>query len=84
MPQLVVTGRVAIEGREQTVRGVAWFDHEWSGAIVDERAEGWDWVGLNLDDGGALMLFQMRGARDSELWAAAKWRARSSASSGSP
>jgi predicted secreted hydrolase len=75
LPQLAVTGRVAIDGKDQSVRGVAWFDHEWSGAIVDERAQGWDWVGLNLDDGGALMMFQMRGAQQTELWAAAKWRA---------
>lgn len=75
LPQLAATGRIAIDGREQTVQGRAWFDHEWSGAIVDERAQGWDWVGLNLDDGGALMMFQMRGERASELWAAAKWRA---------
>lgn len=75
LPQLAVTGRIAIDGKDQSVRGVAWFDHEWSSGIVDERAQGWDWVGLNLDDGGALMLFQMRGPGDSELWAAAKWRA---------
>ncbi|HEY0684030.1 MAG TPA: carotenoid 1,2-hydratase [Steroidobacter sp.] len=75
LPQLAVTGRIAIDGRDQSVRGVAWFDHEWSGAIVDERAQGWDWIGLNLDDGGALMMFQMRGPQNSELWAAAKWRA---------
>lgn len=75
LPQLAVTGRIAIEGRDQSVRGIAWFDHEWSGSIVDEQAQGWDWVGLNLDDGGALMMFQMRGPQDSELWAAAKWRA---------
>lgn len=74
LPQLAVTGRVTIEGAEQAVRGVAWFDHEWSGAIVDERAQGWDWIGLNLDDGGALMMFQMRGPQDTELWAAAKLR----------
>jgi predicted secreted hydrolase len=75
LPQLAATGRIVIDGREQSVQGRAWFDHEWSGAIVDERAQGWDWVGLNLDDGGALMMFQMRGDRASELWAAAKWRA---------
>ena len=75
LPQLAVTGRIAIDGREQTVTGRAWFDHEWSGAIVDERARGWDWVGLNLDDGGAAMMFQMRGTESSELWAAATWRA---------
>lgn len=75
LPQLGVTGRVSVDGKEQSVHGVAWFDHEWSSGIVDERARGWDWVGLNLDDGGALMLFQMRDTRDAELWAAAKWRA---------
>lgn len=80
LPQLAATGRISIGGREYSVQGRAWFDHEWSGAIVDERAQGWDWVGLNLEDGGALMMFQMRGVRDaagaSKLWAAAKWRAR--------
>jgi predicted secreted hydrolase len=75
LPQLGVTGRVSIAGKEQAVHGVAWFDHEWSSGIVDERARGWDWVGLNLDDGGALMLSQMRDAHDGKLWAAAKWRA---------
>lgn len=75
LPQLAAIGRVVIDGNEESVRGRAWFDHEWSGAIVDERTQGWDWVGLNLDDGGALMMFQMRGNQASELWAAAKWRA---------
>ncbi|WP_129640989.1 lipocalin-like domain-containing protein [Peristeroidobacter agariperforans] len=74
LPQLAVTGRIGIGGKDQSVRGLAWFDHEWSSGIVDERAQGWDWVGINLDDGGALMLFQMRGSGDRELWAAAKWR----------
>lgn len=75
LPQLEVTGRIGIDGGDQAVRGVAWFDHEWLNEIVDERAQGWDWVGLNLDQGGALMMFQMRDAQDGELWAAAKWRA---------
>lgn len=75
LPQLAVSGRLAIDGREQSVRGRAWMDHEWLGAIVDERAQGWDWVGLNLDDGGAAMIFQMRDAQANKLWAAASWRA---------
>jgi predicted secreted hydrolase len=74
LPQLAVTGRVTLDGREQTVRGRAWLDHEWLGAIVDQRARGWDWVGLNLDDGGAAMMFQMRDDQAGELWAAATWR----------
>jgi predicted secreted hydrolase len=91
VPQLAVTGRISVDGREQAVQGRAWFDHEWLGEIVDERAQGWDWVGLNLNDGGAAMMFQMRDASAGEpasetaseltseppgkLWAAATWRA---------
>lgn len=75
LPQLAATGSIVIDGQQESVRGRAWFDHEWSGAIVDERAQGWDWAAVNLDDGGALMMFQMRGDQASELWAAAKWRA---------
>jgi len=74
LPQLAVTGRIVIDGREQSVRGTAWFDHEWYGAGLDERVHGWDWTGLNLEDGGALMMSRMRGANDRELYAAAKWR----------
>lgn len=74
LPQLEVSGRVVIDGHERRVRGIAWFDHEWSSSIMDEAARGWDWVGLNLDDGGALMAFRMRDIRGGERWAAATWR----------
>jgi len=56
-PQLEVQGHV--KGR--TVSGKAWLDHEWSSAYLAPEAEGWDWAGINLLDGGALMAFQMRG-----------------------
>jgi predicted secreted hydrolase len=74
LPQLEVNGCVILDGRERRVHGVAWFDHEWSSSIMDEAARGWDWVGLNLDDGGALMAFRMRDERGNEHWAAASWR----------
>jgi predicted secreted hydrolase len=75
LPQLQISGRVVVDGREQRVRGVAWFDHEWSSEILSEQARGWDWLGLNLDNGGALMAFRMRGAQGEKYWAAATWRA---------
>lgn len=56
-PQLRVAGK--IDGRE--VRGTAWLDHEWSSAYLAPEAEGWDWTGINLFDGGSLMAFRMRG-----------------------
>ena len=55
-PHLAVTG--AVNGR--SIRGSAWLDHEWSSAYLAPEAAGWDWVGINLDDGRSLMAFQMR------------------------
>ncbi|MEP6657812.1 MAG: lipocalin-like domain-containing protein, partial [Betaproteobacteria bacterium] len=56
-PQLAVTGIVTIEGREASVTGTAWCDHEWSSEVLAGDAAGWDWTGINLADGGALMAF---------------------------
>ena len=73
LPQLHVSGQVVIGKQRHTVRGVAWLDHEWSSSIMDARAQGWDWLGANLDDGGALMAFRMRTASGERHWAAATW-----------
>lgn len=81
LPQLRTTGRLLIGTREYRVRGVAWLDHEWSSSILEEQAQGWDWVGINLDDGGALMAFQMRNLKGQEHWAAATLRTRADAGS---
>ena len=56
-------------GRRKRVTGEAWFDHEWSSDYVDREARGWDWMGINLDDGGALMAFRMRDAKGGARWA---------------
>lgn len=74
LPHLQVSGRIKVEGQERRVTGSAWFDHEWSSSIMDEAADGWDWVGLNLDDGSAVMAFQMRSDAGTKHWAAATWR----------
>ena len=55
-PHLAVSGKV--NGRD--VSGSAWLDHEWSSAYLAPEAAGWDWAGINLDDGGSVMAFQMR------------------------
>ncbi|RJF93669.1 lipocalin-like domain-containing protein [Sphingomonas cavernae] len=61
VPQLAVSGTVIKDGRRIAVTGRAWLDREWSSTLLDPVAVGWDWAGLNLDDGGALMAFQIRG-----------------------
>ena len=74
LPQLRVSGEIVVDGRRRDVTGEAWFDHEWSSDVMDEQARGWDWVGVNLDDGGAMMAFRMRGADGGARWAAATLR----------
>ncbi len=74
LPQLQVRGRLWVGDAVREVRGVAWLDHEWFGSILDEASQGWDWVGLNLDDGAALMALQMRKSNGEKHWAAATLR----------
>jgi predicted secreted hydrolase len=75
-PQLKVSGSVARAGAGPVkVTGDAWLDHEWSSEALQPDAAGWDWLGANLDDGSALMAFQIRSKQaGSKLWAHATWR----------
>jgi predicted secreted hydrolase len=74
LPHLRVSGEIAIDGRRRVVTGEAWFDHEWSSDLMDAEARGWDWMGVNLEDGGALMAFRMRDEAGNARWAAATLR----------
>jgi predicted secreted hydrolase len=74
LPQLAVSGEVKLDGSIRKVSGQAWFDHEWSSDYVDESAHGWDWLGVNMTDGGALMAFRMRDRQGGERWAGATMR----------
>jgi predicted secreted hydrolase len=76
-PQLAVSGTIRTPGAARapgargggtSVAGRAWFDHEWSSEILDADAVGWDWIGINLDDGGALMAFRIRTRDGAVAW----------------
>jgi predicted secreted hydrolase len=67
-PQLAAQGRLTLQGRGFDVQGKAWLDHEWSEAYLHPDAAGWDWIGMNLDDGGALMAFRIRRRDGTALW----------------
>jgi len=73
-PQLSVSGAVTRAGKATAVTGTAWLDHEWFNQAIDTDATGWDWVGANLADGGALMAFQVRSKTGAKLWSHATWR----------
>jgi predicted secreted hydrolase len=73
-PQLEVTGSLRLAGAPRSVRGVAWLDHEWSSRYLTAAAAGWDWTGINFDDGGALMAFRIRSPQGDPLWAGGAFR----------
>jgi predicted secreted hydrolase len=73
-PHLRVSGTVARDGKTLEVKGNAWLDHEWSTTVLDPEAAGWDWTGINLDDGGALVAFQIRGKDGRKIWSHAALR----------
>ena len=62
-------------GGSERVSGEAWLDHEWSSEYLDADAIGWDWIGINMDDGAALMAFRIRGAHGESRWAGGTLRA---------
>jgi predicted secreted hydrolase len=65
---------VSRNGKPVAVTGTAWLDREWSTSYLAPGASGWDWMGINLDDGSALMAFRIRGKDGSTLWSHATLR----------
>ena len=60
LPWLVAEGTLLLNGDSVAVTGQAWMDREWSSTLLTEAQQGWDWLSLHLDDGSALMIYQVR------------------------
>ncbi len=67
-PQLAVQARLQLGGRTRALAGTGWLDHEWSDELMPPEAVGWDWIGINLADGGALTAFVLRRRDGSVVW----------------
>lgn len=74
VPQLRVAGELRLGDKRRRVTGRAWLDHEWSSEMLEPGAVGWDWVGINGDDGSALMAFRIRDRRGAPRYAGASRR----------
>jgi predicted secreted hydrolase len=77
LPHLRVSGTVTRDGRPRPATGEAWLDREWSSQYMESEASGWDWTGINLDDGSALMAFRMRRKGGGTVWAGGSIRSAS-------
>lgn len=66
-PRLKVSGLLReAGGGTHAVKGLAWMDHEWSSNQLDPEQVGWDWAGIQLDDGRSLMAYRLRKADGSQ------------------
>ncbi|MCX7257002.1 MAG: carotenoid 1,2-hydratase [Polaromonas sp.] len=73
-PQLATSGRLQLKGHSFEVTGKAWLDHEWSDELLHPSAVGWDWIGMNLDDGSALTAFRLRDKNGAAVWSSGSFR----------
>jgi predicted secreted hydrolase len=67
LPRLVTRGAVTVDNHRYEVTGSSWLDHEFGSSLLEADQVGWDWFGLQFEDGRELMLYQMRrrdGSRD--------------------
>ncbi len=58
--QQETSGRLSIGDEAFDIAGLSWKDHEYSTSALSPGSTGWDWFSLQLDNGTALMLFQIR------------------------
>jgi predicted secreted hydrolase len=72
-PQLATQAALTLDGQRHSLAGRAWLDHEWSNSVLGD-AVGWDWLGINLHDGRALTLFQLRHKDGRRAWAGGSLR----------
>ena len=59
-PRLRCEGSVKLGAEEVAVTGEAWMDHEFSSSQLDAGQVGWDWTGVQLNDGSEIMCYRMR------------------------
>ena len=60
-PRMDTSGTLTVGGETLDVTGTSWFDHQW-GDLTDISMLGWDWFGIELDDGRNIMLFLVHGS----------------------
>ncbi len=58
--RLETEGSITVQGKSVPVRGMAWMDHEFSSAPLEDDLEGWDWFSLQLEDRTELMIYLLR------------------------
>lgn len=59
-PRLQTEGTIWFENKPVPVKGETWMDHEISSSQLTGDQAGWDWAGIQLDDGREIMTYRLR------------------------
>ena len=62
LTRLRTEGTLTVRGKTFPVSGLSWMDHEFGSTQLHSDQVGWDWFGLQFDDGTELMLYIIRKA----------------------
>ena len=60
IPHLVSEGKLVWDGKEYSVEGLSWMDHEYSTSALNSQQVGWDWFAIHLSNGSELMVYNIR------------------------
>lgn len=71
-PHIRTTGTLTAPNRTVNLSGKAWLDREWSSQPLAPDQPGWDWFSIHLDDGHALMVYQLR-HNEGAPWLSGTW-----------
>ena len=67
--RLEASGTVQIDGETRKVNGTAWMDHQWGDMQLFHGYDGWDWFGMQLDNGTDINAFRFRDANGENVQA---------------
>lgn len=59
LTRMDVSGTINEDGAIHNVKGVGWLDRQW-GSPEFVQNYGWDWLGIQMDDGSDLILYRLR------------------------
>jgi predicted secreted hydrolase len=59
-PRLAAKGQLTLRGKSFAVNGEAWMDHEISSSQLTPDQAGWDWAGIQFEDGREIMVYRLR------------------------
>ncbi len=60
LTRLETSGVLRVDGSSHEVSGTTWMDREWGTSSLSPGLEGWDWFGLQLEDGREIMYYRLR------------------------